>query len=167
MIIFKFAVALFVQFSISEGNLILWWLVTCWLWSRHGCMARCGHGLPKVSGHFRGDLPSRCAACSRLLPLWTPNAVRLWFTSSSLFFNGNRFFLRKMGHFDTSEDLKYRNLQFPYVGLPNIQKISISLFHHVWKNKEIPSFRMFRSPTRKIEISVFQVLWCVKMSHFP
>jgi hypothetical protein len=28
-----------------------------------------------------------------------------------------------MGHFDTSEDLKYGNLHFPYVGLLNIRKI--------------------------------------------
>jgi hypothetical protein len=63
--------------------------------SHHGRMARGGHGLPKVSSgpampdpsmpcgqatpddRFRVGSPAGWAACSRLLPLWTPHAVRL------------------------------------------------------------------------------------------
>jgi hypothetical protein len=59
--------------------------------SRRGRMARGGHGLPKVSlgpampdpyGRFRGDLPATGrTACSRLLPVRTPHAVRLCMSS--------------------------------------------------------------------------------------
>jgi hypothetical protein len=68
----------------------------------HGRMARGGHGLPKVSprparlnpftplggphlkrphNHFRGGPPAGQAACGHLLPIWTPQAVSLWFRS--------------------------------------------------------------------------------------
>jgi hypothetical protein len=68
--------------------------------SSHGRMARGGHGLPKVSpwpampypsrpaggpplkrfyGCFRGRPPTKQAACNRLLPFWTPHAVRQCF----------------------------------------------------------------------------------------
>jgi hypothetical protein len=59
-------------------------------------------------------------AVTATLPL-TPLVVLLY---------GNTFVLWKMGHFDTSGDLKYGNLYFPYVGLLNIQKISISLIRY-------------------------------------
>jgi hypothetical protein len=63
-------------------------------------MARGGDGFPKVSpgpailtllrlvggpplkrphGRFRGGPPAGQVACGRLLPFWTPHAVRLWF----------------------------------------------------------------------------------------
>jgi hypothetical protein len=50
-------------------------------------MARGGHGLSKNSPRlamsypsmpFRGGLPTGQVHCSRLLPLWTTHAVRLW-----------------------------------------------------------------------------------------
>jgi hypothetical protein len=65
---------------------------------KHVRMARGGDGLPKVSprpampnpstpcgraayerpyGRFNGGPPARRATCGRLLPLWTPHAVRL------------------------------------------------------------------------------------------
>jgi hypothetical protein len=51
-------------------------------------MARGDHGLPKVSHHLGlstlcgwtnpvGGSPAERPACGRLLPLWTPHAVRL------------------------------------------------------------------------------------------
>jgi hypothetical protein len=66
--------------------------------AEHGYMAVGGHGLPKVSpgpaipypfmpcggpplkrpyGHFRGGPLNGQAACGRLVPPWTPRAVRL------------------------------------------------------------------------------------------
>jgi hypothetical protein len=39
----------------------------------------CGWATPKrCYGHFRGGLPADWVACGRLLPFWTPHAVRLW-----------------------------------------------------------------------------------------
>jgi hypothetical protein len=70
----------------------------------YGRMARGDHGLSKVSlgsvmpyvsssrgrplligpyHHFMGGPPTRRAACSRLLPPWTPHAIRLWCHSTS------------------------------------------------------------------------------------
>jgi hypothetical protein len=54
-----------------------------------GRMAKGGHGIPKVSlgpvmpepstpyGRFWGGRPASLVACARLLPIWTPHAVRL------------------------------------------------------------------------------------------
>jgi hypothetical protein len=69
--------------------------------SRHGCMGRGGHGLPKVSlgstrpnpseqplkrpySCFRGGPPTEQAACGHLLSFWTPQAVRLCFSLCKL-----------------------------------------------------------------------------------
>jgi hypothetical protein len=44
-----------------------------------------GPPLKRPYGHFRGGLPTEHAACGRLLPLWTPHAVRLWNFASKMF----------------------------------------------------------------------------------
>jgi hypothetical protein len=56
--------------------------------SKHGCMARGGHGLPKLSLGLA--MPSRrpplkWSSGSRLLPPWTPRAACLWFQYRGMF----------------------------------------------------------------------------------